>query len=234
MNTISTDFSFFIEHDQNPFVLFSSSGSILYLNKAAEHIVGIDTKKELFDLAVAYAPQSFGHRVALMELSFSSHIFYGINVLYNNDEEIGLYLYLRPRPKVSKKEIQEGFTATDLNLLLQVNIELFTMTYTGKLSLVTDYTMPHIQLHQNSVSLLLRKVFAQFSASQRLDIVLTVKIGSKIILEGKSYPIIALKLLSDHRDPQQDPGIRELALSNDIDMLFGSTSLELDIPAIHA
>jgi len=232
MNTTSTDFGFFIEHDHNPFILFSNQGSICYLNKSAELIMGIDTKKEIFDLAVSHAPQSFGHRVALMELSFSSQTFYGINVLYENEEEIGIHLYLRPRPKINDQAHPEGYTLTDLNLLLQANIELFHMQYQGRLSLITDYTMPHIQLHQNSVSLLLRKIFAQFTTSERVEITMTVKIGSKIIIHGQSYPIVTLKLHADNRDEESDKVIRELAVSNHIDTVFKTDALVLEIPAI--
>lgn len=232
MNITSTDFGFFIEHDHNPFVLFSSEGAIRYLNKSAELIMGMETKKEIFDLAISHAPQSFGHRVALMELSFSSQSFYGINVLYENEEEIGIHLYLRPRPKLSKQTRKEGFTRTDLNLLLQANIELFNITYQGKLSLITDYTMPHIQLHQNSISLLLRKVFAQFADSHALEIIMTIKIGSKIIIGGQSHPIITLKLSADSRIADHDKSIRELAVVNDVDTVFHPDSLILEIPAI--
>lgn len=233
MSTISTDFSFVVEHDHNPFILFSNEGSILYLNKSAELIMGIDTKKELFDLALAHAPQSFGHRVALMEIAFSSHAFYGINVLYSNEEEIAIQLYLRPRPKINKEEIREGYTLTDINLLLQANIELFNIQYKGKLSLITDYAMPHIQLHQNSFSLLLRKVFAEFGASQILNITMTTKIGSKIILDGESHPIITLKLNANYRDSSNDETIRGLALSNNVDILTEESNFVLEIPAIH-
>ena len=231
MNTNSTDFGFFMEHDVNPFLLFSNTGTLRYLNKSAELIMGMDTKKELFDLALTYAPQSFGHRVVLKELSFSSHLFYGINVLYHNEEEIGLWLYQRPRPKVNALESNEGYTLTDLNLLLEANIELFRITYAGKLSLITDYTMPHIQLHQNSFSLLLRKLFSQFSASKRLDISLTIKLGAKVVVEGKGYSLILLRMESDQRDNSNDKALRELAFSGDIDLLFDMTSLQLEIPA---
>ena len=233
MNTISTDFGFVIEHDHNPFVLFSSKGAILYLNKSAELMMDTETKKALFDLALTHAPQSFGHRVALMELSFSSQTFYGINVLYGNEDEIAVQLYLRPRPTIKKQEKREGYTLTDLNLLLQANIELFRMSYTGKLSLITDYTMPQIHLHQNSFSLLLRKVLTQFSDAKTLEITMTIKIGSKIIIADKSHPIIVLKLQADQRDNQDDKSIRELALSADIDMLTEQTSLRLEIPATY-
>jgi len=232
MNTISTDLKLFIEEDINPFILFSDTGSILYLNKSAEFLMGIDTQKEIYDLALAHAPHSFGHKVTLMELSFSSYEFYGINVLYHIDNEIGIHLYNRPRPKVTQEETLEGYTLTDLNLLLQANIELFSIQYQGKVSLMTDYSMPDIQLHQNNFSLLLRKVFAQFDQSSSLDISLTIKIGAKIIIRDKRYPIITLKLSAPQRDTSSDRSIKELALSDHIDTRFKKDTLILEIPAI--
>lgn len=232
MNTISTNFKLFIEEDINPFILFSDTGSILYLNKSAEFLMGIDTQKEIYGLALAHAPHSFGHKVTLMELSFSSYEFYGINVRYHTDSEIGIQLYNRPRPKMAQEETLEGYTLTDLNLLLQANIELFSIQYKGEISLMTDYSMPHIQLHQNNFSLLLRKVFIQFRESTHLDISLTIKIGSKIIIGDKRYPIFTLKLTAEQRDARADKSIKELALSSYIDTRFKETCIILEIPAI--
>ena len=232
MNTNLTDFTFFIENDINPFILFCNEGSILYLNKSAEFLMGIDTQKEIFALALAHAPQSFGHKVTLMEIVFSSYEFYGINTLYNNDQEIGIQLYSRPRPKVAAEETLEGYTMTDINLLLQANIELFNMQYGGKLSLMTDYSMPEIQLHQNSFSLLLRKVLAQFENTKYLEITLTIKIGSKIIIGKKRYPIISLRLQADHRDTSKDRAIKKIALVHHMDTRFEKGTLLLEIPAI--
>jgi len=232
MNTISTDLKYIVEEDINPFILFSDRGSILYLNKSAEFLMGIDTQKEIYGLALAHAPHNYGHKVTLMELSFSSYEFYGINVLYHTDSEIGIQLYNRPRPKVTQEETLEGYTPTDLNLLLQANIELFSIAYQGKISLMTDYSMPDIQLHQNNFSLLLRKVFAQFQAAKKIDMSLTIKIGSKIIIADKRYPIVTLKLSATHRETQQDKSIKELALSNHIDTRFEENTLILEIPAI--
>jgi hypothetical protein len=232
MNTISTDFKFFVENDIHPFILFSNEGTLLYLNKSAEFFMGIDTQKEIYSLAIAHAPQSFGHKVTLMELSYASYEFYGINVLYNNDHEIGIQLYSRPRPKLAQKEMLEGYTSTDLNLLLQANIELFSIQRSGKIALLTDYSMPQIQLHQNSFSMLLRKVFAQFEHTEKLEITLTIKIGSKIIIGEKRHPIISLRLSGDSREHGTDKSIREIALPNHIDVRFKEHTILLEIPAI--
>ena len=232
MNTISTDFRFFVENDITPFILFSNEGALLYLNKSAEFFMGIDTQKEIYNLAITHAPQSFGHKVTLMELSYASYEFYGINILYNNDHEIGIQLYHRPRPKLSPKEMLEGYTLTDLNLLLQANIELFSIQHSGKIALLTDYSMPQIQLHQNSFSMLLRKVFAQLQETEKLEITLTIKLGAKVIIDDKRYPIISLKLVGDSRDNSTDKAIREIALPNHIDVRFEKSAIFLEIPAI--
>ena len=77
----SIDFKFFIENDSNPFVLFSSSGKLKYLNNSAEILMGSCNPKELFKIALSYAPKSFGYNKTVLNLSFGSFEFYGINVL---------------------------------------------------------------------------------------------------------------------------------------------------------
>jgi hypothetical protein len=97
---------------------------------------------------------------------------------------------------------------------------------------MTDYTMPDVQLHQNNFSLLLRKVFTQFSLVESIDISLTIKIGAKIIIGEKRYPIIILKLSAPQRDNRSDKIIKELALTHHIDTRFKEGTLILEIPAI--
>ena len=232
MNTISTDFKFFIEHDVNPFIVFSHKGAIKYLNKSAEFIVTMESQKKIYDLALLHAPQSFGSRVALMELSYGSYEFYGINIMYKNENEIAVQLYSRPRPKTNSDESFEGYTPTDINLLLQANIELFKINFNGKISLMTDYSMPQIKLHQNSFSMLLRKIFSQLHENSRLNITLTVKIGSKIIINNKRYPIFILKIEGDKRISVNDEKLRKIAVENHIDLKFTENSTILEIPAI--
>jgi len=100
MNSILTDFRFFIEYDSNPFVLFNSKGQIVYLNSSAEILMGSCSKKELFELTLSYAPKTFGYKKSLLDLSFGYFEFYAINVLYENEEEIGIHLYNKPMIKL--------------------------------------------------------------------------------------------------------------------------------------
>jgi len=180
MNTILTDFKFFIEHDSNPFILFSNDGKVVYLNESAELIfLEPSVDKKLFNIALAHAPKSYGYKKTLLELSLGSFQFYAINILYKNDDEIAIHLYKKPITKINNTTKLEGYSCTDLNLLLEANIELFKMQYKGKLLLFTDYDLPRFQLHQNNFSFLLRTLFAQFINSKIINITLKIKICSK-------------------------------------------------------
>lgn len=226
------NFRFFIENDSNPFILFSSSGKIIYLNNSAELLMGSCQPKEIFEIALAYAPKSFGYHKTILDLSFGSYEFYGINVLYENDELIGIHLYNKPMAKVDENIVLEGFTLTDINMLLQANIELFTMHYQGEIELLTDYEIPMFQIHQNNFSLLLRNIFAQFKECSTLHISLKIKLGERIAVKNKRYDILVLEVKSPVREQQLDKDLEFVAFKNHINAHFKPNSITLEIPAI--
>jgi hypothetical protein len=233
MSLVLTDFKFFIEYDSNPFVLFNSKGQIVYLNASAEILMGYCSKKELFSLAISYAPKSFGYKRTLLDLSFGYYEFYAINVLYDNEEEIGIHLYNKPMVKLNNVLDLEGYTQTDINLLFEVNIELFKMQYSGKLELLTDYELPKLYIHQNNFSFLIRKIFEQMRESPKITIKIKIKIGEMIRVNGKKYPIILFTFESDIRDKSQDDEILSIATKNYINIHFATNSITLEIPAIN-
>jgi len=226
------DFKFFIENDSNPFVLFLNSGKIHYLNTSAELLMGSCQPKELFEIALTYAPKNFGYRKTVLDLSFGSFEFYGINVLYENDELLGIHLYNKPMAKVDDNVVLEGYTLTNINLLLQANIELFTIHYQGDIELLTDYEIPELQMHQNNFSLLLRHVFAQFTNVTKLQIELKIKLGERIAVQNKRYSILILEIKSDSRESIKDKALELIALQNHINAHFRKGSITLEIPAI--
>ena len=228
----SIDFKFFIENDSNPFVLFSSEGKLKYLNNSAEILMGSCKPKELFKIALSYAPKNFGYNKTVLELSFGSFEFYGINVLYENEDIIGMHLYNKPMAKVDDSTLLEGYTLTNLNLLLQANIELFDIHYQGKIKLLTDYDIPTLQVHQNDFSMLLRHIFAQFSKNKKLDISMKIKLGERVVVKEKRYSIIILQIQSATREKEQDKEIELIALKNHINIHFKKCTTILEIPAI--
>jgi len=228
----SIDFKFFIENDSNPFILFSNSGKIKYLNNSAELLMGACQPKELFEIALTYAPKCFGYHKTLIELSFGSFEFYGINILYENEEFLGMHLYNKPMAKIDDSSLLNGYTLTDINVLLQANIELFNINYQGRIKLLTDYDIPKLQIHQNDFSLLLRNLFDQFKDIEKLEIILKIKLGERIVVKEKRYSIIILQLKSNNRNSEKDKELELLALKNHINIHFKKNHTLLEIPAI--
>lgn len=229
----SINFKFFIENDANPFILFTSTGKIHYINNSAEVLMGSCQPKEIFEIALRYAPQNFGSKKSILDLSFNSFRFYGINVLYEDEDYIGIYLYNKVVEKVDKEIVLDGYTLTDINMLLQANIELFNINYQGELNLLTDYDIPEFQVHQNNFSLLLSNLFTEFTKSANLNVAIKIKLGERVVIKDKHYIIIILKLEGESRSQDKDEELKKLAEKNCIDITLSNASITLEIPAIN-
>ena len=88
MNLVSIDFEYLIENDNNPVIIFSSEGKILYLNSNAEILLGYTSSKEVFNLTLNNAPQEYGVKTTQVDLHYGSFSFYSISVSYNDDNYI--------------------------------------------------------------------------------------------------------------------------------------------------
>lgn len=232
MNTISINFEAFIEWDTNPFILFSPKGKILYLNNAAEILFGYVSKKELFDIALSYAPQSFGFKTTSLSLSYDSFIFHAVNIGYENEEQISLHLYHTPRVKPTRKIEADKLIVTDINLLLEANIALFKTKNSNPLKLLTDQDLPPFKIDQNNFSKLLRKIFDSFKASDSIDIALKLLVGQHLIIEGKKESIVQLSIKANGRYADKDQEISDLARESHIKCLMQEYAIKLEIPLI--
>jgi len=232
MNTISTSFKFLLDNNNSPFLIFSNEGNVKYSNRSAELLVGIHISQELFKLAVTYASQSFGARTVHLDLTYGADNFYAITVLYESEDELCIYLYRKPRAMISTDLTLEGYTKTDINILLEANIELFKMKYSNKLTLFTDYSLPKLQMQQNSFSFLLKTILEKCYDANEVDIVLKIKIGETIMLGEKKYPILMLTVKADKKAERSNEEIEKMALQNHITTYFQKDFVILEIPCI--
>jgi hypothetical protein len=226
------NFEAFIEWDNNPFILFDNKGKIIYLNNAAEILFGYVSKKELYDIALSYAPQSYGYKTTSLALNYDSFIFHAITVGYENEEQISIRLYNTPRAKPTKKLETDTFILTDINILLEANIALFKTKNSNTLRLLTDQDLPPFKLDQNNFSKLLRKVLHAFRSSDSIDISLKLLIGQHIIIEEKKEALIQLAIEANGRYSDNDEEIRLLAAQSQIKPLLKEHSIKLEIPFI--
>lgn len=232
MSIESIDFQAFIEWDNSPFILFNAQGKILYLNNAAEILFGYVTKKELYDIAVSYAPQNFGYKTTSLGLNYDSFIFHAITVGYENEEQISLRLYNTPRIKPTRKLETSKFIITDINILLEANISLFRTINTNPLKLLTDQDLPPFKVDQNNFSKLLRKVLNAFRSSDSIDISLKLLIGQHVIIDNKKESIVQLSIQANGRYTDTDEEIRTLAGESQIKCLLKEHTIKLEIPLI--
>ena len=185
---MNIDFQPFIEWDNSPFILFSNEGKILYLNHSAELLFGSVSKKELYDLALAYASAGFGYKTTSLSLTYDSFIFHAITVGYEDEEKISLRLYHAPSVQPTRKIHTDKLITTDINLLLEANIALFQAENNNPLKLLTDQDLPLFKIDQNNFSKLLRKVFHSFRSSDSIDITLKLLIGQHIVINFGCLP----------------------------------------------
>ncbi|SFV89842.1 hypothetical protein MNB_SV-4-1025 [hydrothermal vent metagenome] len=232
MNTTSINFQPFVDWDNSPFILFDPTGKILYLNNSAEILFGYVSKKELYDLALAYAPQNFGYKTTTLTLTYDTFNFYAITVGYENEEQLSIRFYHAPRAKSATPIEREKFATTDINLLLEANIALFRTKNSNTLQLLTDPDLPSFKIDQNRFSKLLRKVLEAYRASDSIRITLKLLVGEHVIIEGKRTSIAQLSIEANGRYSDADNEIHTLSEACHINTSLGEHSIKLDIPLI--
>ena len=232
MNTTSIDFQSFVEWDNNPFILFSNNGKIIYLNNAAEILFGYVSKRELYDIALSYAPQNFGFKTTSLPLSYDSFLFHAVTVGYENEEHISLRLYNTPRIKPVRKLETSSFIITDINIILEANIALFKTSNSNSLKLLADQDLPPFKIDQNNFSKLLRKTLNAFRSSDSIDISLKLLIGQHVMIEDKRESIVQLAIKANGRYIDTDTDIAILAEQSQIKPLLKEHAITLEIPLI--
>ena len=226
------NFESFVEWDNSPFILFSNEGKILYLNHSAELLFGAVSKKELYDLALAYASAGFGYKTTSLSLTYDSFMFHAITVGYKDEEQISLRLYHTPYVQPARKLQTETLIMTDINVLLEAHIALFQGQNNNPLSLLADQDLPLFKMDQNHFSKLLRKVFHSFRSSDSIDISLKLLIGQHIIINNKKESLAGITIRANGRYVDSDEDIKELASKNQIKAVLKEHSILLEIPLI--
>jgi len=232
MNTISIDFQPFVDWDNSPFILFDHRGKILYLNNSAEILFGYVSKKELYDLALTYAPQNFGYKTTTLSLNYDSFSFYAITVGYENEEQLSIRFYNAPRTKSVTPVERDKLATTDINLLLEANIALFKTKNDNQLELLTDPDLPLLKIDQNRFSKLLRKILETFRASDSIRITLKLLVGEHVLIDRVKTPIAQLSVSANGRYVDADKEIQTLAEQCHINATLQEHTIKLEIPLI--
>lgn len=190
-----------LEHDFNPFVLFSSDGKILSLNEQAQFIVNPFNSKELFELATTYANVTFGFKTTFVDLEFSQQKFFGLTVGYENESEIGIKLYQTPSFKLNNKKPTGELT----NIYTLVDLCISTNSINSSIDFIKDFdpTIPETIIDSNIFIKLLNKIYSCFLSNEKINTKIYYRTGEHIIFDDKKYSLFSIEVSSKEKDKQK-------------------------------
>jgi len=233
MNSTSINFEYFVDCDNSPFVIFSNNSKIIYLNSAAEILMGYIQNRDLYTLAITHAPQDIGSKTTLLDLKYGSFVFHSITVSYQDEEHIAIRLYNKPIIKSGNIIAQDKVILTDINTIMEANLTLFKMYNEGcDIHLLTDTDLPKFSVDQNQLSKLIRDSLDSFKNNSYIMIHLSIIIGESIRINGKKYQILQIRFQSDRRNASYDDHIKSLSDANYIITMLEDNYIRINLPMI--
>ncbi len=190
-------FENWVELDLNPIITFSSSGKLLYFNSEAQFLLNRISSKELYDLAVTYAPSTYGFETSYVDLTLKNYSFYAISVGYETDEEIFVKFYKATTVKKEPKLSFNNGTLTNVFTLVDLNISTFKTKYSINFVKNYDPSIPQFKIDVPNLIKIIGKALEAFSDSKTITVIIKLKVGEYIKIDGKKNPVVSIEILSD-------------------------------------
>lgn len=176
---------------------FSNAGKLIYSNAEAQFLLNRVSSKELYDIAIKYAPATYGFQTSYINLTIKNYIFYSITVGYENEDELHVKFYkstmVKKENKLSTKngEIANIFTIVDLNISTQKTKKdiNFIKNY--------DPSIPEFKMMVPDLLKIVGKIYESFVNSTIITTSIKLKIGEYIKIDGKKYSLITIEIISD-------------------------------------
>lgn len=186
-----------VELDLNPIISFSSTGKIKFSNQEAQFLLSRISQKELFDLALRYAPSSFGFQTSYINLPLKSYTFYAITVGYENEDEIHVKLYKSTMVKRKKKLASHNATIT--NIFTLVDLSISTKKTKSSIKYIKNYdpSIPDFKLVASEFLKILNAIYDCIEASTMITTSVKLKIGEYIRIDEKKHSIITIEITTD-------------------------------------
>lgn len=156
--------------------------------------------KELFDLALTYAPKTFGALTSYIDLTIKNYTFYAITVMYENEDEIHMKLYKSAMVKKESKLNIKNINTT--NIFTLVDLAISTSKIKTNINFTKNYdpSIPEFKLDASAFIKTLNQIFEAFSESKNVSCSILLKIGEYIKIDGKKYSLISIEITSDENN----------------------------------
>ncbi len=222
-------FEEWIELDLNPILSFSSTSKILYSNSEAQFLLNRIKQKELFDLALSYAPKTFGAQTSYIDLAIKNYTFYAITVMYENEDEIHMKLYKSAMVKKENTLNIKNINVT--NIFTLVDLSISTSKIKSDINFIKNYdpSIPEFKLDASSFIKTLNQIFDAFKGNKNVSCSILLKIGEYIKIDEKKYSLISVEISTDKENDFSSLNIKE---NNSFILTKDDTKVTIDLPLI--
>ncbi len=222
-------FEEWIELDLNPILSFSSTSKILYSNSEAQFLLNRIKQKELFDLALSYAPKTFGAQTSYIDLAIKNYTFYAITVMYENEDEIHMKLYKSAMVKKENTINIKNINVT--NIFTLVDLSISTSKIKNDINFIKNYdpSIPEFKLDASSFIKTLNQIFDAFKGNKNVSCSILLKIGEYIKIDEKKYSLISVEISTDKENDFSSLNIKE---NNSFILTKDENKITIDLPLI--
>lgn len=189
-------FESWVDLDLNPILSFSSSGKIKFFNSEAQFLLDRIKPNELFDLAIKYAPKSFGSQTSYVDLTLKNYTFYAITVMYEDEDELHLKLYKSASVKRNSNLHIKNLNLTNLFTLMDLAIS--TNKIKSKTAFIKNYdpSIPEFKLNATIFMKILNQIFELFEDCEEINCSIFLKMGEYIKIDNKKYTLVCTEISS--------------------------------------
>jgi hypothetical protein len=222
-------FEEWVELDLNPILSFSSSAKIIYSNSEAQFLLNRIKQKELFDLALTYAPKTFGAQTSYIDLNIKNYTFYAVTVMYENEDEIHMKLYKSAMVKKESKLNIKNINTT--NIFTLVDLAISTSKIKNDINFTKNYdpSIPEFKLDASSFIKTLNGVFEVFKDKNSVTCSILLKIGEYIKIDNKKYSLISVEIFSNEKNDFSSLNIKD---NNSFILTSDENKVTIDLPLI--
>ena len=222
-------FEEWIELDLNPILSFSSTSKIIYSNSEAQFLLNRIKQKELFDLALSYAPKTFGAQTSYIDLNIKNYTFYAITVMYENEDEIHMKLYKSAMVKKENTLNIKNINVT--NIFTLVDLSISTSKIKSDINFIKNYdpSIPEFKLDASSFIKTLNQIFDAFKGNKNVSCSILLKIGEYIKIDEKKYSLISVEISTDKENDFSSLNIKE---NNSFILTKDENKITIDLPLI--
>lgn len=220
-----------IEYDYNPQIIFDEKGKIKSLNEQAQYLLGQVNAREVFDLALEFASETYGFKTIFFDIDFDKFSFFAITVGYESDEEIGIKLYRKPSQKIEslsklKTELSNIYIIIDLAIssTLSKTQATFKKEY--------DPAIPDSYIDVDAFLKTLTRICSYMLSSTTITVRVYIKTGEHVKLGEKKYPLLRIEFEGDSVDERKKHELEGYTKSSQANVYIKNRSVFLDTPLI--